>query len=190
MKLKQIIKRVVGGKIYYLIKKQINKFKWFLNKPALPGLKDNMRFIHLGCGGVNHKDFINVDLRLYPHVHYVRDITDLSIFPDGFADLIYVCHSLEHISHLKVGTVLEEWVRVLKPGGTLRVSVPDFDSMVQIYEENEKDLDLIIRPLMGAQDFPANFHYTSFNEKTLSRHFFNAGLKNVRKWVHGTAPYT
>ena len=60
----------------------------------------------------------------------------------------------------------------------------------EIYEENEKDLDLIIGPLMGAQDFSHDFHYICFNEKTLSRHLLNAGFIEVRKWIHGSDPYT
>jgi SAM-dependent methyltransferase len=189
-KLKKFIKQAIGEKKYYLIKGRSRRVNWLLNKPKLPKLNDNKRFIHLGCGRINHPDFINVDLCLYPHVHYLRDIKDLTIFPDSFADLIYVSHCLEHIPHPKVASVLMEWWRVLKPGGILRLSVPDFDTMVQIYEENEKDLDLIIGPLMGAQDFSQDFHYICFNEKTLSRHLLNAGFFEVRKWIHGSGPYT
>lgn len=187
---KKIITKVIGEKKYYLVKGQVRKVNWLVSKPKIPKLKDNKRFIHLGCGKINHPDFINVDLCLYPHIHYLRDIGDLTIFSDGFADLIYACHCLEHIPHPKVVSVLKEWSRVLKPGGILRISVPDFGTMVQIYEENGKDLDLIIRAMMGAQDFPQNFHYINFNKKTLSRYLLNAGFSEVQKWIYGTDSYT
>ncbi len=87
------------------------------------------------------------------------------MFPDEYADLIYASHVLEHISHNEVLKVLKEWYRVLKKGGILRLSVPDFDKLIDVYLTEEKDIRAIIGPLMGGQDNPYNFHKSVFNEK-------------------------
>ncbi len=52
------------------------------------------------------------------------------VFDTGVADEIRASHVLEHFSHRATLDVLKEWVRVLKPGGTLKIAVPDFDYAV------------------------------------------------------------
>ena len=64
--------------------------------------------------------------------------------------------------------VLWEWRRILKPDGILRLSVPDFDALVNIYEACGRDIDSIAAPLMGGQDFAENIHYSVFNLKYFS----------------------
>jgi hypothetical protein len=47
-------------------------------------------------------------------------------YPEGSFDLVVLCHVLEHLSDPKA--TLEEIRRLLKPGGRLAVSVPNFSS--------------------------------------------------------------
>lgn len=44
---------------------------------------------------------------------------------DDTYDLIYASHVLEHIAWYKTDSVLQEWLRILKPGGTVEIWVPD-----------------------------------------------------------------
>lgn len=91
--------------------------------------------LHLGCGKRNFPGFINVDLADYPHIHYKRRVDDLSIFENASVDLIYASHVLEYFSLAEVPKVLTEWRRVLKPGGTLKLAVPDFENLAKAYFE-------------------------------------------------------
>ena len=138
--------------------------------------------IHLGCGDIASPEFINVDARPAPHVHYVRDVTDLAIFPDNHADLVYACHVLEHVRHRALEHALWEWRRVLKPGGVLRLSVPDFDKLLCVYEAYHGDLRSIISPLMGGQEHDYNVHYSAFNRQYLSDKLIKVGFLEVRRW--------
>ena len=185
-----LIKFLLGKKLYRVIKNKIYIFLWYFTKDKLPNLPDNKKNIHLGCGTINHPDFINVDLRWYKHIHYHKDISDLKVFKENFADLIYVCHCLEHISHTKINDTLKEWFRVLKPGGILRISVPDFDKILFIYQNTSNNLDAILHPLLGAQNFKYNFHYSAFNKKNLSQYLLKAGFRKVKEWKYGTKSYT
>ena len=54
-------------------------------------------------------------------------------FPDNYADAIYCSHFLEHLDVKKVDEFLSECLRCLKPGGVLRVVVPDFERMAKDY---------------------------------------------------------
>lgn len=142
--------------------------------------------LHLGCGEYNLPGYINIDALSYPHVHYVRPIDDLSIFEKNSANLIYASHCLEHFQYSRVPQVLSEWYRVLKSNGILRLSVPDFDLLLKVYSENGNDLESIIMPLMGEQDYQYNYHMAIFNYGYLENLLLKTGFHTVRKWQ----PYT
>jgi len=44
--------------------------------------------VHLGCGAVNHPDFINVDGYPFSHVHYVSQIDTLPMFKTNSVDVV------------------------------------------------------------------------------------------------------
>lgn len=156
----------------------------------LPENNNGKVYVHLGCGAINHPKFVNIDGYPYPHVHYVQKIDRLKKFHDSSVDLIYACHCLEHFEYLKTKTILDEWHRVLKKGGTLRLSVPDFEKLLIIYSDHGKDLDTIIPQLMGGQDNKYNFHLTVFNRLNLYRYLENVGFSNIREWVPGSDDLT
>lgn len=140
-----------------------------------------MKKFHLGCGKVHIPGFIHIDLMDFEHIDYKRSIEDLSIFEDDSVDLIYACHVLEHFKRNEVDGVLTEWLRVLKPGGILRIAVPGFEELVAIYQKY-KDLNLILGPLVGGQTYEYNFHYMAFDFKTLSERLKKIGFKDVARY--------
>ncbi len=144
--------------------------------------------IHLGCGGVAAKGFINVDGKALPHIHHVADLSTLPMFETGSADLVYACHVLEHFPQEEQRTVLWEWARVLKPGGVLRIAVPDFDKLLTIYQACDNEVHAIGGPLMGIADGYSP-HRWIFNDAYLRDVFKQAGLREVRPWDPATAPH-
>ena len=68
--------------------------------------------LHLGCGKRCIPGFVHIDLADYPHIDYKSDVSDLSMFEDNSADLIYACHVLEHFKRYEIERVLTEWHRV------------------------------------------------------------------------------
>ncbi|WP_363268389.1 methyltransferase domain-containing protein [Okeania sp. SIO2B3] len=92
---------------------------------------------------------------------------NLAPLKDNSVDLIYGSHCLEHFSHRMVSQVLNEWFRVLKEGGILRLSVPDFDLLIDKYRASGNNINKIIIFLMGGQNYKFNFHMTVFNQSNL-----------------------
>lgn len=137
--------------------------------------------IHLGCGKRYIPGFIHVDIVRFEHVDYLCNIDDLHIFESNSADLIYNCHVLEHFHRVKVPVVLKEWHRVLRPGGILRTSVPDFNALCELYQET-KDLSIVIGPLIGKQNYLYNIHYNIFDFKSLSKTLKEVGFKKVHQY--------
>jgi len=159
-----------------------SKIKRRLIKPPLPKLEDGEVNLHLGCGHINHPKFINIDLLVAPHIHYVRPIDDLSVFKNKSVNLVYACHCLEHFSHVKTPRVLAEWFRVLKNDGILRLSVPDFDLLLDIYKVAGNNINVVLPPLFGGQEYKLNFHMTAFNHSSLEELLKEAGFRNIQKW--------
>ena len=167
--------------IHRKVKSKLSIGKRLIVKPTLPDNPDGKILIHLGCGEINSPEFINVDARPAAHIHYVCDVNDLSIFPDNYADMVYACHILEHIRHNNLKKILWEWRRVVKPGGILRLSVPDYEKIHDIYEAS-RDINVIQPILMGGQDYAENIHYSVFNLKYLSCLLTEVGFRSVREW--------
>ncbi|MEA5464685.1 class I SAM-dependent methyltransferase [Leptothoe sp. PORK10 BA2] len=198
---KEIIKEaihIIPGKNKTTFHKNIYNFKIVaklilsilvrqLRRPKFPDNPDNKVFLHLGCGQVDHPSFINVDLTPFKHVHYIRPISDLSIFKDQSVDLIYASHCLEHFSFHNVEDILKEWFRVLKIGGKLRLSVPDFDLFLNIYNGVDRDIRKVIKILMGGQDYKHNFHYNVFTRESLFSYLSEAGFEDIQEWIPGSS---
>jgi ubiquinone/menaquinone biosynthesis C-methylase UbiE len=172
------------------LKRRLAFAKYRLFKPALPAHAGGPVLLHIGCGRIASPEFINVDAQPYPHVHLVTDdIANLPQWDDGTVDMIYMSHILEHIQTTRLKAVLEEMNRLLKVGGILRLSVPDFDRLIEVYRAAHKDLDVIHQMLMGGQDSSYNIHYCAFNRKSLSRLLLGAGFREVRAWDPATCGY-
>jgi SAM-dependent methyltransferase len=106
------------------------------------------------------------------------------IYPLAFADAsIDVCrasHVLEHFPQSQAVEIVKEWARVLKPGGILRIAVPDFAKIAKGYLEGQN------QPtagwLMGGQLNPEDFHKSVFDRDQLRALLAAAGLVLLRPW--------
>jgi predicted SAM-dependent methyltransferase len=143
--------------------------------------------LHLGCGKRNFPGWVNVDLVDLPHIDYQNSLDDLSMFEDNSCDLIYSSHTLEYFDQYAARAVLAEWTRVLKPGGTLRLAVPDFDALIQVYKLTG-ELQKILGPLYGRMSIRTNteeitvYHKTTYNFETLRELLVETGFNNVKKY--------
>jgi len=139
------------------------------------------RYLHIGCGNVIlPKPFENLDSRRLEGVNHISDAHPLPFKTHTF-DLVYSSHVLEHFHRDMTQKVINEWVRVLKPGGIIRLSVPSIENLIKIYEVSG-DLECIIGPLMGGQTYSENFHYNVFDKKTLTSMLELAGCEAVHEW--------
>lgn len=167
------------------LKVHVTSLWWALKRvlaPArLPENADGKIFLHLGCGPINAKGFTNIDTQPLPHVHYVHGAFPLEMVGSESVDLVYASHILEHFSWRETESVLREWKRVLKVGGMLRLGVPDFSVLLQIYHDTG-ELGRIFGPLMGGQTDIYNYHYAVFDEESLRNALLSIGFQNVKSW--------
>lgn len=90
-------------------------------------------YLNLGCGSRYHPEWVNVDIA--PHSPQVmqHDLSRRLPFSDASFDVVYHSAVLEHMRRADAPRFLMECYRVLKPGGILRVGVPDLEQICQLY---------------------------------------------------------
>lgn len=151
-------------------------------------MKDKV-LLNIGCGSKRYPGFINVDAISAPHVDFVTNNLASLPFESGSADLVYMCHVLEHVKKGDLSKVITEMHRVLRPGGIFRVSVPGFDKLVTFYNNSGRDISSVELQLMGGQNHEYNFHYSVFNQRKLTNLFLDAGFRKVSLWNPDNCQY-
>jgi SAM-dependent methyltransferase len=89
--------------------------------------------LNWGCGPYPASGWINADRLAGPGVDLTGDIRDGLPLPSGGLDCVVAIHALQDLPYLDVVPALRELRRVLKPGGVLRLAVPDLDRAIRAY---------------------------------------------------------
>lgn len=92
-------------------------------------------YLNLGCGAHFSPEWVNVDLTSDDPRVVQHDLRKPLPFDAGSFSVVYHSHVLEHLSRSAGVTFLGECFRVLKPGGLLRVAVPDLEKIALLYLE-------------------------------------------------------
>jgi len=128
--------------------------------------------------------YVHIDIINHPHIDYVHNVTNLEMFDDNSVELIYASHLLEHFYKDEAHRAVKEWYRILSPGGTLRLAVPNLDTLIHVYK-TYNDIDLIAGPLYGhctttrSNEVPHRYIYT---KDTLCAMLQTIGYKHIREW--------
>lgn len=118
-----------------------------------------LRLLNVGCGQNFHGDWINVDV--VPAVPGVRrvDLEQGLPFAERSVDACYCSHVIEHLRRDSAARALAEMYRVLRPGGVVRIVVPDLRRIAEQYlslstaveggdKQREADYDWIMLELL------------------------------------------
>jgi predicted SAM-dependent methyltransferase len=80
--------------------------------------------------------FVNIDANPRRKVDLWLDVRCGLPFQAGSVDSIYTTHMLEHLYSDELEHLLKECRRVLKPGGGMRIIVPNLASAIRAFQEN------------------------------------------------------
>ncbi len=138
-------------------------------------LPDGLK-INIGNGPTVIDGYIGIDRKDGGEAFPLR-FNNGTVVPDECASDLRASHVLEHLSFREVPRALEEWRRVLKPGGRLRIAVPDFGKISST--DRPKEWAYI---LMGGQIDDDDFHKSVFDETRLRTYLENAGMTGIKKW--------
>jgi SAM-dependent methyltransferase len=98
-------------------------------------------------------------------------------YPDESADVIRASHVLEHFDWRTVPKVIADWRRVLKPGGIIKIAVPD---MRWIAEHIDHPMSLAYT--MGGQTDSNDFHKSAFTTESLAKLLRDSGFDAITSW--------
>ena len=91
--------------------------------------------INLGSGPEKGSDgWINIDSN--GGADLAIDLTEGLPFDDRSTSQIYTSYFLEHLSYEQISPLLQECLRVLNPGASLLICVPDSELFIHAYSNN------------------------------------------------------
>ena len=125
--------------IYFLSVKKVTFANYLLRRYALPIKAPNGHGLHLhvGCGEKYLPGFVNIDGNRLRKLDLWLDIRNGLPFQSSSVDSIYTSQMLEHFFSDELDGILTECYRVLKPGGGIRISVPNLRNAIVAYmDEN------------------------------------------------------
>jgi SAM-dependent methyltransferase len=93
--------------------------------------------LNIGCGKFPRPGWINLDNKVRPGVDCVADLRADLPFPDAGVDYAVAIHVLPHIRLDALPAALARIRRVLKPGGVLRLALPDLEKAIEAYRKRD-----------------------------------------------------
>ena len=100
--------------------------------PATPA-SSSPRLLNLGCGQCSRAGWVNMDFHASSADVLAYDLRLGIPFANDSFDVVYHSHVLEHFSRSQAVFFLRECLRVLRPGGLLRMAVPDLENIARAY---------------------------------------------------------
>jgi SAM-dependent methyltransferase len=89
--------------------------------------------INFGCGSIQPSDWVNIDL----DPEFNTEYNNLHRIPDNSCDIIVSHATICCIKYHEIKETFLEFHRILKPGGVLRISLPDIVSGFNAYKNND-----------------------------------------------------
>lgn len=132
--------------------------------------------LNVGAGDHSDRRYTDIDLKTG------GDALKLP-YDDNSVDEVYSAHLLEHFrGRDQVDAALAEWVRVLKPGGLLRVAVPDMAKLARkvLDVEEEGGFHTLEQMICGAHSDDADKHGAIFTEASLRERMHRAGIGDIQ----------
>lgn len=139
--------------------------------------------LHIG-GELPKESWKILNIQQKPHVDFIGDITDLSMFDDEMCSEIYASHVFEHIKQNQALDCLKGIYRILKKEGLLYISVPDMDILCKTFQRQDLTVEQrwhVMRMMYGGQVDDHDIHYVGWNESFLTSFLYGAGFQKISR---------
>jgi SAM-dependent methyltransferase len=147
--------------------------------------------LNLGCGSTKLEGYVNIDVEPACQPDLVLNfVTERLPYESETVDEVVMFHTIEHIQrHLHV-RILSEIHRVLKNGGQVILSYPNFWICAQYWKENyQGQRDFWHATIFGRQLYPADYHVCAMDPTELEILLRDIGFERVRSLPEKTEVY-
>jgi predicted SAM-dependent methyltransferase len=113
-----------------------------LHAPAGPVAAETshqIKRLNWGCGPRGAAGWLNSDRQKGPGVDYVCDVRGGLPIPSESLDYAVSVHAMQEVALEEQVPVLAELHRVLRPGGVLRLCLPDAEKAIRAYLTGDRD---------------------------------------------------
>jgi len=159
----------------------------------------NKKLLNVGCGSADSEPFakpgweeirLDIDPNVKPNI--VASITAIPL-EDNSVDGLFSSHNLEHLYAHEVSVALKEFLRVLRPGTTMILKVPDVRAVAEKIVSDDLDHVLYTSPSgpIMCEDVLYGFgvpvasgngfyaHKTGFSQGTMQKRLTEAGFEVI-----------
>lgn len=158
--------------------------------------------LNVGCG-TDYKDgWVNIDNNSDNNIEKLDlnwDLRNPLPFKKNSVDFIFNEHFIEHLDVEEAQAVIEDFMRVLKPAGVLRIAMPDLEeSVAQYMDPSWKKKSVIKNFELGFVKTRAELlnmafrwwgHQWLYDWDELERRLKDAGCKNIKRCKRGKSTY-
>jgi SAM-dependent methyltransferase len=147
--------------------------------------------LNWGCGDTGEPGWVNSDIKDGPGIQISADIRDGLPLPDESIDYAVSIHALPMISYPDLVPVLQELRRMLKPGGVLRLGLPDVERAIHAFQNRDRNYFLVpdkeIRSAGGkfiVHLLWYGYSLTLFTADFIEELLWKAGYREVNRCVY------
>ncbi|MBL8122094.1 methyltransferase domain-containing protein [Candidatus Saccharibacteria bacterium] len=150
--------------------------------------------LNVGCGTDYKKGWVNIDNNSDNNIKKLdlnHDLRNPLPYKDNSVDFIFNEHFFEHLTVDEGQAAMREFMRVLRPGGVMRIAMPDLSQSVAVYLDKKwKDRDFIKKFGMDFIQTPAELlnmsfrwwgHQWLYDWEELERRLKQAGYENIKQ---------
>lgn len=99
-------------------------------------MESKYQYLNLGCGSRFIESWVNIDFVSHSPYVIAHNLLNGIPLPDNSVDVVYHSHVLEHFPKDSADPFIRECYRVLKPGGIIRIAVPELEQLARNYIRN------------------------------------------------------
>lgn len=145
--------------------------------------------INLGSGQRKFDGWTNVDINPHWNPDVVADGASMPMFADNSAELIVSHHNLEHYGCGEASPMLRECLRILEPGGSMIVCVPDMRKLAGGWLAGRISTQIYMTNVYGAyMNSEADRHKWGFDEAALREFLLSCGFSHVKTFNYREIP--
>jgi len=143
------------------------------------------RKLHIG-GKIRSAGWEVLNAKPASYVDHICNANNLSQFTDNTFSEIYASHVIEHFDYKdELQSSLKDWLRVLKPGGKVYISVPDLDVLAELFLAKNKltveERFFVMRMIFGGHIDKYDYHVVGLNEEFLTNVLIHSGYVNIQR---------